>query len=70
MRGRMYETGEQKMNAFVAHNLITDPAEERMRPAGQARRRPKRDVLVRVMQCLRRAKSNSSPGPDGKAGNC
>ena len=35
--GRTYETGEEKLRAFVTRNLITEPAVERQRPVGQGR---------------------------------
>ena len=34
--GQTYETNEEELRAFVAHNLITDPAEARQYPDSRA----------------------------------
>jgi len=63
-RGRTYETNE-KLRGFVAHNLITEPAEARQDPGRQERRWPAQDTIYRVEQALKKTRKNSAPGPDG-----
>lgn len=36
-KGKTHETNEEKLGAFTAHNLITEPAADRETPVGQRR---------------------------------
>ena len=60
----VYETDEEKADAFIKHNLITDPADARTAVGYQKREEVSESARRRVEQALRHTKNNSAPGPD------
>jgi len=63
--GNQYESREEKLQAFTAHNLIIDPAEERTAVRQQQRRKPSEEAMTRIRHALKKTRNNSAPGPDG-----
>ena len=63
--GRTHDTSEGKRQAFVAHNLITMPAEARSRVGRQKRREPSEETMVQLRHMLQNTRNDSAPGPDG-----
>jgi len=62
--GNRYETSEEKLRAFTAHNLITDPTEERA-AVRQHRRPPSTETMTHIQHALKKTRNSSAPGPDG-----
>jgi len=60
-----YQTDHEKAEAFIKHNLITEPADPRTAVETQRRRKTTDSEKRRVRQALSRTKNNSAPGPDG-----
>jgi len=47
--GRTYEIDEEKLRAFVEHNLIPEPVPARRNPLSQGRKPPGQDGMVRMI---------------------
>lgn len=62
--GDKYETGEEELRAFTAHNLITELAAARATVPRQVRQKPEDDTMIQISQVLRKTRNDSAPGPD------
>jgi len=63
--GKSYETAEEKRRAFIAQNLITNPAAARAVVGQQPRQPPSADTMVKLRHALKKTRNGSAPGPDG-----
>jgi len=63
--GHTYETDEEKCQAFIRHNLITEPSADRIPVERQERKRTNEHISARIRNALKKTRNDSAPGPDG-----